>query len=201
MTLTVSDSVFFTADIHFGHKLMVSSGLRKGFSCVEEMDAKLVENWNSVVPKHGMVFFLGDLSFSKLDRTAELLEQLNGEILWVPGNHDKRMLGRVLAIGAGWVTKLDSIFEIDVLDSTLEAKKQRITLCHYPMMVWNRAGYGSWMLHGHSHASLVDTSMSLRIDVGVDAQNLTPVSYHQLKSQMRGRCYVPVDHHKVIVSK
>src|SRR5687767_6574594 len=81
----VMNDIFYTADSHWFHKLMVT---RRGFSSVEEMNERLIENWNAVVKKGDRVYHLGDVSLGKPEPTAEILGRLNGTIYLVRGNHD-----------------------------------------------------------------------------------------------------------------
>ena len=62
---------------------------------------------------------------------------------------------------------------------------QTIVLSHYPMAEWDRKHYGSWHLHGHSHCKHIAKPGELKIDVGVDCNNYTPVSLHQVAERMR----------------
>jgi calcineurin-like phosphoesterase family protein len=58
---------------------------------------------------------------------------------------------------------------------------QLLVLCHYPFRTWNKMGKRAINLHGHSHGRL--SRMTRRYDVGVDAQELTPVSVEQITSR------------------
>ena len=52
------DKVFFTSDTHFNHEKIIEY-CKRPFSSVEEMDKKLVSNWNEVVSEGCTVFHLG----------------------------------------------------------------------------------------------------------------------------------------------
>ena len=54
--------VFVTSDLHFGHKNIIKYENRP-FKDVEEMDQKLIENWNNKVGKDDTVYILGDFSW------------------------------------------------------------------------------------------------------------------------------------------
>ena len=50
---------FFIADTHFNHERIIPI-CKRPFSDVEEMNKKLIENWNSVVSDDDIVWVLGD---------------------------------------------------------------------------------------------------------------------------------------------
>ena len=49
-----------------------------------------------------------------------------------------------------------------------------LILCHSPFRTWNKMGRKSIDLHGHSHGKL--KPVPRQFDVGVDAQDLRPVT-------------------------
>ena len=55
------------------------------------MNKTLIKNWNNIVRDKDIVYFLGDfvLSKNKAKKAKELMELLNGEIIFIKGNHDK----------------------------------------------------------------------------------------------------------------
>src|SRR5262249_3551662 len=85
----MSETIFFTADTHFGHKLMLADGpCARPWTTVEEMNEGLIENWNRRVGPRDRVYHLGDVSFMNSGKTIEVLRRLNGFIHLVRGNHD-----------------------------------------------------------------------------------------------------------------
>ena len=62
-------SVFFTSDLHFGHKNLIE-GLRK--MSVEESDNLIISNWNKIVRKKDVVYILGDITMEK----PQLIDQV-----------------------------------------------------------------------------------------------------------------------------
>lgn len=179
--------LYFTSDTHFGHKNVIKYSNRP-FSNVKEMDEALINNWNKVVKPKDEIWFLGDFSFYPLETTNNILNALNGHIYWLLGNHDK------------W-KKYDSFYsKLNSPPFSLKKIKynhQDIILCHYPLLTWEKAHYGSWNLHGHCHGNLITNSNSRRIDVGVDCWNYTPVSFEQIKEVMDKKTYESVDHHNI----
>lgn len=82
---------FLISDTHFGHNSIINfvrddgSKLRP-FSCVEEMDELLVENWNKTVKPNDKVYHLGDVVINR--KSLEILKKLNGSKVLIKGNHD-----------------------------------------------------------------------------------------------------------------
>ena len=82
-------SVWFTSDTHFCHAKDFLWAPR-GFSSANEMNEALVERWNSVVPKGwgAIVYHLGDMCLTDTEAAIPYIKRLNGEIIWIRGNHD-----------------------------------------------------------------------------------------------------------------
>lgn len=81
--------VFVTANQQFGRVNAIKT-YKRPFPSVEEMNFNLIKEWNSVVSKEDRVYVLGNFAWDP--ETAEnVVHQLNGEIIVVPGEHDKAM--------------------------------------------------------------------------------------------------------------
>ncbi len=180
--------IYFTSDLHFSHKNIINA-CRRPFHSVENMEKLLIMNWNELVTPQDDIWILGDFSFAKKAKTAEIAGQLNGHKKLVMGNHDHESK-----------SFYESIFE-EVYDFGKEIKplidgqRQRIVLCHYAMKTWNGSHYGAWNLHGHSHGTLEDDGNSLQHDVGVDVNGYYPISLDRVAKIMANKTFVPVDHH------
>ena len=84
-----ADKVFVTSDTHLNH-WNINTYCKRGFSTVEEMNNALIASWNRKVPEDGIVFHLGDFSLSPTPiKWKRWLEQLNGTIYHICGNHDE----------------------------------------------------------------------------------------------------------------
>ena len=77
-------STFFISDPHFHHKNMA---IKRGFSCEEEMNELIVDNWNKNISKRDLVYILGDITMEK--NNYSILSRLKGEKTVILGNHDK----------------------------------------------------------------------------------------------------------------
>lgn len=128
---------FYTADTHFGHSNIINFENRP-FSSVEEMDAKLITNWNRKVKSKDDIYILGDFCYYRNpDEVSNLLSKLNGHKHLIVGNHDQ-FLNR-----AEFDRNLfDSIKDIDIVHESLAGNNYGIVLCHYPIQVWYKQHYG-----------------------------------------------------------
>lgn len=176
---------WFTSDTHFGHANIIRYSNRP-FSNEEEMDEALIANWNSKVQPGDTVYHLGDIFFCKEDRALSILRRLNGQKFLVFGNHDK--LVKNSARVREQFAQCTDYKEVTIED-------QKIILCHYPMITWNRSHRGSWMLHGHCHGSLVYPFEARIHDVGVDPNGLHPLSFEDVRRIMNTKKFSAVDHH------
>lgn len=80
-----SGRLFFIADTHFGSE-QVRRFENRPFEDTQAMDKVMTERWNSVVSPEDTVWHLGDFGAEGCE--APILSQLNGNILFVKGNHD-----------------------------------------------------------------------------------------------------------------
>ena len=191
-------NIFFISDLHIGHKNVIKFDNRP-FTDVDEMHHTLIQNWNNVVGPDDIVYFLGDLSFSRDSLTKWFISSIQGKIYTICGNHDKMKD----------LIKLDRFedvheygTEIDIKDDdSLQARGtqgyQKIILSHYPILRWNKSHYGSWMLHGHCHGNLIQSQQEYYkrkvIDVGCNCIDYTPISYGEVKAIMSNKSINGVD--------
>jgi len=79
-------SVYFIADLHFGHEKMAKF---RGFNSIEEHDEYIIHNWNKVVKdsNFNIIYVLGDITNDDASY-YKYLNKLNGMKKVVAGNHD-----------------------------------------------------------------------------------------------------------------
>ena len=53
---------FFISDLHFNHENIIKY-CNRPFPNVDKMNSSIINNWNSVVSKDDVVYFLGDFMF------------------------------------------------------------------------------------------------------------------------------------------
>jgi len=164
-------NVYFTSDTHFGHENMIKYEDRP-YKNVTVMTEKLVANWNSRVRPNDLVYFLGDFCFrntkggkqgeGELDNYEYYKSMLNGDIVFVLGNHD---------LNNGVKTKTTAVI--------LEAGGLKIYCCHDPLNA-NLAFPLNLCGHVHSKWKVKDAKQhnykSTIINVGTDLWNYYPVS-------------------------
>jgi calcineurin-like phosphoesterase family protein len=188
-------NVWFTSDCHFCHANVIKYDNRP-FNDVEEMNERLILNWNSVVGEKDVVFYLGDLSFDRGGgNTERIVNELNGKIHYILGNHDDerdiRKLNRFETIS--------DYVNLSINDLDNPRKKQGIMMMHYPILSWDKAHHGDWHLHGHCHQSLVTQNPEYYkrkvLDMGCNGWEYRPVSYNEIKAIMAAKEIDRVDHH------
>lgn len=155
------------------------------------MGPKLIENWNSVVGENDIVFVLGDTFwFNDSHSIKRVLNQLNGTIYFIPGNHDNFESYHRVADNPRFIL-CDDIVQI-FLEGVPGKKIYELWLSHYPLMTWPHRENGAINLFGHIHSQPgktegVDQDLPLhknQHDVGVDYWDYKPVQFETLLSHM-----------------
>ena len=66
MNLFNAEKTFFVSDTHFNHTNIIKY-CNRPFNNADEMDAALIKNWNTKVPKDGIVYHLGDFAWGSIN--------------------------------------------------------------------------------------------------------------------------------------
>ncbi len=141
---------YYIADCHFYHGNLNERMDLRGFADVEQMNAHMIEQWNKKVRKNDEVVVLGDFSFGKGEETNRILEQLNGRLFLIRGNHDDRYLkDRAFQKDRfGWIKDYEKLHD----------NGRSVVLSHYPVFCYDgqyrRDAQGrpkTYMLYGHVH--------------------------------------------------
>lgn len=165
--------IYFTADLHFYHEKIIRH-CNRPFGNTEEMNEKLIRNWNSVVKPNDEVYVLGDVTMKGVEYAYKILSRLQGRKFLIRGNHDyfvDELIGKPFSWEFEWIKDYHE----------LVWNNQQFVLFHYPIAEWNGIRKGAIHLHGHQHNLPVYNYQQkqagvFRYDVGVDANNFTPVS-------------------------
>jgi len=196
ITLTPTQKIFFSSDQHFGHRNVLRFCGRP-YKDEKEMAKALIDNWNSVVTNDDIVVSMGDFFwFNDSHSIKKCIDKLNGkEIYLVLGNHDKReSFRRVTDERFHIVDGVTHIFLRCEDENRWYQKTFEIVCCHYPLMTWSHRDRGAINLFGHIHSGWLrscddyDQNLPLwrgqQLDVGVDNQNFTPVSFEDVLAQL-----------------
>jgi len=161
--------IFITSDTFFGRASIIEQNNRP-FKSVEEMDAALIENWNSVVSDEDLVYHLGNFAWTPIV-TDKVLKVLNGNIKFMLGDFDDA-LKEVIEYYDG----------IDLLPNEIfKDYKHKIVLSHWPLAEWPGKEKGIYHFHGHTTNTLkTDMTQSNRVNVCCDMWNYKPQELKQL---------------------
>ncbi len=153
--------IFITSDLHLGHSNIIKL-CNRPFKNVEEMDKTIINNWNKVVGKEDLVYVIGDFCF-KGQNAEYYLNQLNGSIILIKGNHDKYIKHE----------KLLSVKDYH----ELYFNNIKYVMFHYPIISWNGMYRNSVLLYGHVHTSgkpFEKVNMPNAYNVNCEYWNYTP---------------------------
>jgi len=199
--IDVSDgkNVLFISDFHLYHKNVIKFDSRPfvnefGEPDVDAMHQTILENWNAVVRPKDVVFYLGDVCFSKWEWGADFMRKLNGEIHFVMGNHDRHKD----IVNYKRFKTINDLVDLNIIGSKDDSNIHHFILCHYPIYSWNRMQHVSIHLHGHCHMSLSEKEFhqNRRIfDVGCNGWNYTPISYTEIIKLCENIKHCDVSHH------
>lgn len=139
------NKIFYIADTHFYHEKIIDM-CNRPFDNVEEMNRKLIENWNKKVDNGDTVYILGDLVFKGgKEETIKILKQLNGTKVLLKGNHDRYVGQR----------DFDECFKFIREIHQVNDNKRQVIVSHYPIVDYAGMYYGAFMVYGHIHNKYV----------------------------------------------
>lgn len=170
---------YFGSDWHLSHEKIISMSNRP-FSSVKEMNETIVNNVLSLLKPGDDFYFLGDLSFD-FKTTQWFFDQWpkQSRFHWILGNHERSP--EQFKKYCKTITPL--------LDIKLQ--KHPVTLCHYPMITWNKSHYNAWMLYGHHHCGshgtdkLGERASGKMLNVNVEFHDYKPWSENQIVEYMK----------------
>jgi calcineurin-like phosphoesterase family protein len=170
---------WYTADLHLNHEAVIKFCNRPFFSALE-MDGRICEAICSTVGLDDDLWIIGDFAFANATARPAIQQRfasLPGRKHLVVGNHDLK-----------WILDLpwDSVHDI----VTVKDEDSTFVLCHYPMITWLRARYGTIQLFGHVHNNWKGSANA--VNVGVDVWDFAPVSRRDILLRAR---QLPVNKH------
>ena len=190
--------IFYTSDLHFGHKNILKYEPDRPWATTEQMDRELVARYNDVVSDGDTVYILGDLSLGKLSDALGFVEKMKGNKIFIPGNHDENWIGHKkhrTAINSAYTHAGLTVVQGPIAHTLCGVRG--VQLCHFPRQDDLRAlkrGRGEEytkedkfaryrpttgpVLHGHVHS--LWKKRGTDINVGVDVWNYQPVAAETL---------------------
>jgi len=183
--------IFFTADLHIGHRNIIKY-CNRPFVDANEMDAELVRLWNAKVQPGDDVYIVGDVALKDPEYVASVLNKMNGNKHLIAGNHDKGLRkNKRFKACFNWIKEH---YTVKVPDEDAPHQGLRhVFLFHYACRTWYGKGYGVWHIYGHSHGNLPDLENEFSFDVGVDNHGFAPLSYEEVKAIMAKKKVNPDD--------
>ena len=180
--------IYATSDLHLSHNKPFVYAAR-GYSSIEEMNQSLIDKYNATITNEDEVYILGDLCLGGADSLIDnfkMLNQLNGKIHIILGNHDTSTRRKMYEV-------LPQVVSISYAEM-IQYHKYHFYLSHYPTLTSNldddkplRAR--TINLCGHSHATdpLADWEKGCIVHCEVDAWNGFPVSLDTIIEKMKQR--------------
>lgn len=189
----------FTSDLHLGSPAIARW---RGFSTVEEHDTQVLRSMDECLLQDDELWLLGDLCKPRVEDVRNLRAALPcNRVHVIIGNHDSK--AKFLTVGG--------FASVEYYGHVGKVRRDgyKFVLSHYPMLDWDRAYHGSYMLHGHIHSLPSDsishskshsipadrnhggmgmsgyndamrTTGTRRYDVGLDANRMMPVTAEQI---------------------
>lgn len=188
----------FTSDLHHEHKRIVEF-TNRGINTSQENHTRwLTAIWNKNVSSSDLVYHLGDFSFAKnYDDIALFLLKLNGQKIFIKGNHDRR-------------ENLDLMVKDRLIAAWYDYKEIKIqdiptVLFHFPIASWHRQSHGALHLHGHCHGNFKDYRGKM-LDVGIDsAYNLYGehkfITEDEVLEFMKEQSIYSADQHRKVIDE
>ena len=175
--------IYISSDWHLDHKRIIDLAERP-FKSTDEMNKVILTNMFAKLKPNDDFYFLGDLSWST-PGYALLFEMLPKNINFhiILGNHDR----------ASSFNKYKK--QIASVSHMKDIKIQNIpvTLCHYPMITWNKSHYNAFQLFGHHHINSHGTDQlnshfaGKQLNVNCEMHNFQPWSETEIIDYMKTR--------------
>ena len=165
------NQIFYTSDTHFSSERALNLSKRP-FNNIQEMDWKLIENWNKIIHINDTVYHLGDFG------SLWPLQYLNGKIILILGNYEKKIIKENPNIYNELKNNFYKIYEEPIIINN------KYILCHEPLdglYLYNKEKINNkniFVLFGHIHGR--QKIKKFGIDVGIDANNYFPISENDI---------------------
>lgn len=163
-------SIFFIADTHFTEENIIKYENRP-FPSVQDMNERLIENWNTRVSEEDIVYVLGD--FGAFGQEKEILSRLKGIKYLVKGNHDTADNEYYRKVG------FQEVYDHPILLESFWI------LSHEPLYVNENMPYANLFGHVHNSPLFKDYSKQ-HYCVSAERTGYAPISFEEIKRCIKG---------------
>jgi calcineurin-like phosphoesterase family protein len=157
-------TLYFIADLHFGHKNAPSFANNIFGKSLREYEDTLIARWNSRVHKNDNVWVLGDAAFNKCGLLR--FNELNGTKILVRGNHDKLNIWTYL----NFFTNVHGI-----------TKKNQMWISHAPIHPAELRDKPN--IHGHVHFKTLPDKRYVNVSACV--LDGYPINYEEILEKLK----------------
>ena len=158
--------IWFISDPHFGHANIIKY-CNRPFANTQEMDAVMIERWNSVVKPQDHIYCGGDFTMNQLD-LHRVAPQLYGHKRLILGNHDNSAPMRDYC----------KYFEKILMWRLFKP----IIFTHVPI---HRDNFGKAQVNVHGHIHEKPSPAGPYINMCVEVRNYTPVHLDMLLAEAK----------------
>jgi calcineurin-like phosphoesterase family protein len=168
--------VWVSSDLHFNHKRIIEfcPASRGHCESLDHMNQTIINNFNSVIAEEDTLYLLGDIGFGEVGPALDLIRQLNGQKVWIHGNHDRKFWGNDLYHQQKESLRIIEDTPYKTIWHRIKESKYQIVMFHFPIESWENSQRGSIHLHGHLHSGANQKVVHRKMDVGVDGNALMP---------------------------
>jgi hypothetical protein len=211
IVLDKGQQLWFTSDTHYNHANICSATSKwidpttiREFKSLEQMNSTLANNINEYVGQDDILIHLGDWSFGGFESIQEFRNRIickNVHI--ITGNHDHHIENNKDNCQSLF-NSVNKYLELNVKWSMGHAgnREANFVLMHFPIASWNDMARGAIHLHGHVHFPTHQRiGQGKMMDVGVDGNDLYPVSLNKVLSAMNKqpiKSMFKLDHHEIV---
>jgi calcineurin-like phosphoesterase family protein len=186
---------WYTSDTHFGHARIIELCDRP-FTNVDEMNERIIQEWNNVVGIDDIVFHLGDVALGAIATSLPLVNRLNGHKVLIPGNHDRIFSEEKGLKRAKFLPEYQKVFEQILPERvTWMIGDELVMMCHFPYEGDSHhddryaskrpPDAGIPVICGHVHNvwdQKISALGSLQVNVGVDVRGFAPMPEEELEA-------------------
>lgn len=172
--------IYLISDTHFCQQSIIPY-CKRPFNSVNEMNEKIIENWNSIISEKDTVYFLGDFAFGSPNENRDICNRLNGYKIIIRGNHD-RDTDIEYWKEMGFSQVFDTPQKLYFADKY--SNLRYVILSHEPQYINDN----EFNIHGHIHDELLkneypDMSGNNHLCVSVERIDYRPILFDTIQEE------------------